>query len=204
MEMIVKLLGRDIMLFMREKMYLGSFCRVMFSEVIKIPIQSYEGYLENDDYKALNRDEYEAFCKKLPYFRNILVWAAINQKLAEGKINCTDEALGITLMTALQFTYEDNNYSDEELVEGLDSTLNCLEDFSLYSEAILKTVSEEEFLSEGYMFYACKSFADKFDDLLEGKFDPLKHGPLVCITNNNKNLIKDYFEKYFKRVNIVD
>jgi len=192
------------MLFGKEKMYLGSFCRGMFSKIITIPIQSYEDYLENDEYKGLTSDEYAEFCKRLPSFRNALICAAVNQKVAEGKIKCSDTALGTTLLTALQYAYEDNNYSDEEITEGLDSTLIRLEDLSRHVETVLITMSDSEFLREGYMFHACKSFAATFDDFVEDRLDPHKHGPLVCITNNNKNLIQDYFEGCFKKVSIIE
>ncbi|HEY5561249.1 MAG TPA: hypothetical protein VIK72_05735 [Clostridiaceae bacterium] len=189
------------MLFGKEKMYFGTFCREISSDIIQMPTYSYENYLQEDNQRILTKDEYEAFNNELPNFRLILFFAGVLQKLNEGFIkNITSIKMGKTFGQALKLAYEDNKFSEEEITLKLDFFINDMNNFLEY----LETKDEEKIKKEGFMFHASMYFSTKFDSFKNNNKDNTKHGIFIALTNNNRKIIKKYFEGSFKKVKFID
>lgn len=188
------------MLFSKEKMYLGSFCRVLCSDIIQLPNVSYENHLQADSQDGLTKEEYEAFNNQLPNFRILLLASGILQKSSEGKIKQTSEEIGKVFVQALKLAYEDNNYSKEDVNQKLDTYLAEIEDFVSY----LDSVDEEKVNKEGLISCASVYFLKKFDAFMNSDKNFDKHGTFSALINCNRKLIKNYFESAFKKVNILD
>lgn len=189
------------MFFGKEKIYLGTFCRIICSDVIQFQSLPYEKYLQADSEKVLSKGEYEAFNNELPNYRILLLVSGVLQKSSEGKIPHDSEEIGKIFVQALQLAYEDNNYSEEEKMERINLFVLDVEKLFDYIE----TIDDKEISDKGLMFHASMYFSKKFKTFADMKNDDYsKQGTFVALTNNNRKIIKDYFQTSFKKVKIIN
>ena len=189
------------MFFGKEKMHLGSFCRIICSDVIQLQSLSYEKYLQSDNQQILSKDEYEAFNNELPNYRILLLVSGVLQKSSEGKIPYDSEEIGKIFVQALKLAYDDNNYSEEQTMEKVNLFVSDGEEFFDY----LETIGDKEISDKDLMFHASMYFTKKFKTFANMKNDNYnKQGTFVALTNNNRKIIKDYFGTSFKKVKILN
>ena len=190
------------MLFRKEKMYLGSFCRSICSDIIQIPSLSYQDFLKSNENNQiiLTKEEYEAFNNQLSNYRLLVLYSGVLQKSLDGKIKYTNEEINKIFVQALQLTYEDNKYSKDVISAMVNSFAREMKNFSNY----LQTVDKEKINKYELIVHVSMYFTTKFVIFNNTKNDANKRSTFTALTNNNRKITKDYFEKVFKKVNILD
>lgn len=184
------------MSFLKRRVTLSEFIKMIAKEVLKIPQHTYEDYLAIDPNSILSQSEFEEFIKNLPSLRRLLLYSLLIDGKNKGVFKFRMEDLKITFNQALQLSYQDNGFDQEEAQRLSEDFNQELLDFLSY----LETISKEELSKDGYTAYACLHFTAKFTHPLE---DNLKNGVLVPLINTQRMLMKGHFAQAVQKVKVI-
>lgn len=184
------------MFFNKEKIYMGSFIRGMLGVILAKQTYTFEDYLKNDPNELLSEEEFDAFTQQLPLFRNLLIFALLQEAIATGRINYPSDNLGITFINGFALVAEDNNYSVEKIESTQKELASELDAYLGY----LQNISDEDLSSNSYVVHICMYFGERFTS---NSFDIDKQGTYVALINGQKRVIKEYFEDVIKKVKII-
>ncbi|SHI25260.1 hypothetical protein [Desulfosporosinus lacus] len=184
------------MFFLKKRVTLDAFIRMIASEVLSVPQHNYENYLTIDPDSILSQREYEEFTKNLYSLRLLLLYAWLIDSKNRGLIKFRLEDLRQTFVQTLQLSYQDNALDQDEALKRSEVFSSELNDFSSY----LETIPEKDLVKDGFIAYACLYFTSKFTEPLEKS---VKNGMLVSLINSQRMLMKGYLGQAVKKVKII-
>ncbi len=185
------------MLFLKKKLNLSSFIRIIVYEVLKVPPYTYEDYLVIDPDSALSVSEFDKFIDNLPFLRLSIIFTLLKDSKNNGQIKASVKDLDKTFNQALLMAYQDNNVNTEEaqrLTEVFSWELKKLESY-------IESTPDKDLSEKGYTPYACLYFNSKFIDLSE---ESIRSVVYIELINNQRKLIKEYYWKALKKLKITD
>jgi len=184
------------MLFVKKRIALGAFIRMIAKEVSQVPQHTYEQYLALDPDSILSQSEFDEFIKNIPSLRLLIVYALLKDSKNRGQIKFAMEDLGKTFKQALQLSYEDNAFDPDEAKRRSEVFIHELDQYTSY----LETIPEKDLLKDGFTAYACLYFTSKFSEPSEVN---VKNGMYVSLINTQRVLIKEYFGQAVQKFKII-
>lgn len=173
----------------REQKNLGSFIRVICSDIIQGPSYSYADYLSEDPQQVLSEEEYTVFVDNMLYLRLMLFYALLIGETDKVKISTTD--LDKTFDYALHLALQDNKMSKEDAALQVTIFARELENFYNYLDTLPK-----EILSKGVStVHVCMYYAFKL--CRPSMYGTDTEVTYVALINAVQRSVKNYFEKAF-------
>lgn len=184
------------MSFLKKRVTLEAFIRMIANEVLQVPRHTYEDYLAIDSDSILSRSEFEEFVENMSSLRLLLLYNLLIDSKNRGVVRFDREHLQKTFIQALLLSYQDNAFAQDEAQRRLEIFNQELDSYSGY----LESVPEEELLKDGFLAYACLYFTSKFTEPAE---ENVKNGIYVSLINTQRLSMKGYFGQAVQRVKIV-
>jgi len=181
--------------FLKKRITFGSFIRMISNEVLRVPQFTYEHYLTHDPDSILSQSEFEEFIKNLPSLRILIFYALLKDGKNKGQLKFSLDDFVKTFIQALQLSYQDNAYDQDEaqrLAEVFRHELDCYTSY-------LETIPEKDLRKDGFTAYACLYFTSKFS---EPSKENVKNGIYVSLINTQRLLMKEYYGQAIQKVKI--
>ena len=184
------------MFFLKKKISLSSFIKMIADEVLKVPPYTYDDYLAIDPNSILSHKEFEEFIRSLSFLRLLLLYAMLRDSKDRGQIKVSQKDLDKTFSQVLVLSYQDNSVDHHEAQRLSEVFGSELEHFASYIESI----PEKDLTAKGFTPYACLYFTSKFTEPSE---ESVKNGVYIALINTQRKLMKGYFGKAIDKVKIV-
>lgn len=184
------------MFFLKKRVTLGAFITGITNEVLHVPQSSYEHYLTIDPDAVLSQSEFEEFINSLSSLRLLLLYALLIDSKNRGQIKFSMEDLRKTFIQALQLSYQDNAFDQDEVQNRSELVSQELDYYTSYIE----TIPKKDLLKDGFTAYACLYFTAKFSEPSEVS---VKNGIYITLINAQRMLMKGYFGQAIQKVKII-
>lgn len=185
------------MLFLRKKISLISFIRLIADEVLKVPPYTYDDYVAIDPDSILSQKEFEEFIKNLSFLRLLLLYAMLIDSKDRGQIKVSMKDIDKTFSQALVLSYQDIVVDQDEAQRLSNVFSSELDHLASYIDSI----PEKDLSEKGFTPYACLYFTAKFTEPSE---ESVKNGVYIALINTQRMLMKGYFGKAIEKVKIIN
>lgn len=185
------------MLFLRKKISLGSFIRLIADEVLKVPPYTYDDYVAIDPDLIISKTEFEDFVNNLSFLRLLLLYAMLIDSKDRGQFKVSTKDIDKTFNQALVLSYQNIVVEQDEAQRLANLFSSELAHLASYVESIPK----KDISEKGYTPYACLYFTAKFSETAE---ESAKNGVYIALINTQRMLMKGYFGKAIEKVKIVN
>lgn len=183
------------MFFLKKKIGLESFIRMIANEVLKVPQYTYDDYLEIDPNALLSRKEFEEFNSNVSLLRVLLLYAMLIDNKDRRQIKDSMKELDKTFNQALELSYQDHDFDQDEaqrLTEVVSSELDLLISYTA-------SIPEKDILVKGFTPFTCLYYTARYVETSE---ESVRTGVYVALINNQRELMKEYFKKAIAKVKI--
>ncbi|KUO75993.1 MAG: hypothetical protein APF81_01560 [Desulfosporosinus sp. BRH_c37] len=185
------------MLFLKKKIALRSFIKLIADEVLKAPSYTYDDYLAMDPDSILSHKEFEEFIQNQSFLRLLLLYAILIDSKNRRQIKGSAKDIDKNFIQALVLSYQDIVVDQDEAQRLSDVFGSELDHLASYIESI----PEKDISEKGFTPYACLYFTAKFTDPSE---ESVKNGVYIALINTQRKLMKGYFGKAIEKVKIVN
>lgn len=181
------------MLFGKEKMSYGAYCCYLFLEIFQIEDSNYDQYLATDDERILSETEFNQFNDQIFDFRIILGLSGLFEKKDQGKIKLPEHEAMRIASQAIGTCLRHEKYDEEYITNKLDYYYDYFYEFIDY------VINNDSSDNDDAFFHAAMFFSKKFPTPTNLK----KNSIYAAITNNNRRLVKDLFNRTFNNVKLT-
>lgn len=178
----------------KDKIQLDSFLRLIYSEIIKMEIYTYDDFLNVNTNVIFPKENFNVFNEKTLNLRLMLINGFLNDYEIKTQLKVSNHEFNEISGRVCVYAFHDNGYMPNDIKDSLNK---FSEEYNSFSEYI-ETIEQKQIIKNGFVCYVCLYYSLKFKKLYDN------HQMITALLiKNNKELVKSVFNEIYDSYTVV-